>query len=123
MSYKYCTIYKEGEKLAFLNDVRIPIGFYHNAKGLLGEKLLKENTGMLFEKCKSIHMFGMRTALDIIFLSPNGTILKCVVGLSPWKITTCLKANMVLELPTGTIEKEYLKPLMKLEIKPCPNLG
>jgi uncharacterized membrane protein (UPF0127 family) len=117
MSYKICNIKKDGSNESVLyKNVRIPIGFYHNAKGLLGTKELKENTGMLFKNCNSIHMLGMKIPLDIIFLKEDGTIVKCVNNLKPWKIAFCMKAKMTLELPSGSIKKVKLKPNIKLEI-------
>ncbi len=119
MSYKYCEIYKQGSENSLFTQVRIPQGFYHNAKGLLGEAQLKENTGMLFKRCSNIHMFGMKMPLDIIFLASDGRIIKCVNSLQPWKVSGCLGSSMTLELPKGSIEKTGLKQSMKLEIKEC----
>ncbi len=121
MSYKHCEIYKQGCENSLFTQVRVPQGFYHNAKGLLGEAQLKENTGMLFKRCSSIHMFGMKIPLDIIFLASDGRIIKCVSGLQPWKVSGCLGSSMTLELPKGSIEKTGLKQNMKLEIKECKN--
>ncbi len=123
MSYKYCNIYKSGNKDILFNNVRIPNSFYHNAKGLLGESDLQENSGMLFENCKSIHMFGMKIPLDIVFLAQDGEVLKYVKNLKPWGIAFCFKASMTLELPVGTIVKQSLKNNMKLEIQECSKIG
>lgn len=116
MSYKTCVITKSGDKESLFTDVKIPHSFYQKAKGLLGVKHLKENSGMLFKNCNSIHMLGMKIPLDIIFLNSDGTIIKCVRNLKPWQATVCLKAKMTLELPEGSIRKLDLKPTTKLEI-------
>jgi len=121
MSYNYCDIYLSHLDKAILTKVRIPNSFYHNAKGLLGEKHLKEDTGMLFKKCSSIHMIGMKMPLDILFLAKDGTVLKCVNNLQPWKIAACFKASTTLELASGSIKKLGLIVGTKLEIKECKN--
>lgn len=123
MSYNYCNIHTHNSSAPVFSDVRIPNGFYHKAKGLLGEKELKKNTGMLFKKCNSIHMIGMKIPLDILFLSSNGIILKCVSDLKPWRMAACMKSAMTLELPSGSIEHLGLKLNMKLEIKECRKSG
>lgn len=119
MSYKHCDIYLNGSGKLLLSRVRIPDSFYHKAKGLLGEKKLQDGTGMLFEQCNSIHMIGMRVPLDILFLTSDGTILKCVYDIQPWRVAVCLRAKTTIELPSGNIKKSGLKPGMKLEIKKC----
>lgn len=117
MPYKLCDIYLDQSDNALFSRVRIPNSFFSKAKGLLGEKSLKSDTGMLFKQCSSIHMVGMKIPLDILFLAKDGTILKCVKNLQPWRAAVCLKATTTLELASGSIERLALRTGMKLEIK------
>jgi len=117
MSYKFCNIFLSNSDKALFTEVRIPDSFYHKAKGLLGEELLNNNTGMLLKQCSSIHMIGMKIPLDVLFLAKDGTVLKCVNNLQPWKIAACLKASTTLELASGSIKKLGLVTGMKLEIR------
>lgn len=116
MSYKYCQIKIKGSKVPFLTDVRIPQNFFHKAKGLLGVKSLNEKSGMLFKNCNSIHMIGMRTPLDVIFLTKDSVVRKIYENLQPWKIAYCFGSHLTLEMPVGSIQKVGIKPDMKLEI-------
>ena len=116
MAYSNCQIFIKGKKQPILNKVRVPTGFYANAKGLLGTKALAQDEAMLFRNCQSIHMFGMKIPLDIIFLAKDGTVLKMIENLKPWKIAGCFKSKMTLEMATGTIKKHSIETNMKLEI-------
>lgn len=69
-----------------LSDVRVPGSFLQRARGLLGSDKLGPSEGLLLENCSSIHMFGMRFALDIVFLDREGTVIKIVENLAPWRM-------------------------------------
>ena len=112
-------MYIKGRSKPILRRVRIPKGFYHKAKGLLGEKRLEKDTGMLFTNCNSIHMMGMRYSLDLVFMSKEGFVLKCQENIPPWRIAWCLKSFMTLELAAGSIKNNGIKTGMKLEIIEC----
>lgn len=115
--YQVCDIYLSGSNEAIFSDVRIPHTFYQKAKGLLGERELEVNSGMLFKNCNSIHMMGMKIPLDIVFLSKDNLIIKYVEHIKPWRITGCSKGLKTLELSSGAIKLYGLKIGMRLEIK------
>lgn len=79
-------------------------------RGYLGRPEPKPGEGMLLARCNAVHMYGLDFALDLIFLSKNGDVVKTLPDLQPWKRTSRVAdANYVLELPTGTIEASYTK--------------
>ena len=78
--------------------------FLKRLQGLLFTDSLPEHTGLLLKNCSSIHMFGMRYALDIVFVDKDFRICKIVKNLKPWHIAGCLKARHTIELPVGTIK-------------------
>lgn len=85
--------------------VRTADTFLQRLRGLLFTDFLPEHTGLLLENCNSIHMFGMRYALDIVFVDQDFRICKIVKNLKPWHIAGCLRARHTIELPAGTIEE------------------
>lgn len=85
--------------------VRTANTFLQRLRGLLFTDSLPEHTGLMLENCNSIHMFGMRYALDIVFVDQDFRICKIVKKLKPWHIARCLKARHTVELPAGTIEE------------------
>ncbi len=79
--------------------------FLSRLKGLLGTSELPENQGLLLCNCNSIHMIGMRYALDIVYLDKKRVILKIVENLKPWQTSYCWSAKDTLELKKGTIQR------------------
>ncbi len=74
--------------------------------GLMFTKELPVGKGLYIIPCNSIHMCFMSYPLDIIFINKSMEIVSIVEGIKPWKVSKIvLKANSVLELPTGTIAK------------------
>lgn len=74
-------------------------------KGLLGRDGLDEGQGLWIVPCEAIHMFFMRFAIDVIYLDKRKKVVKIVPALKPWRLSACLRAHSVLELPAGVAEK------------------
>ncbi|MBP2632302.1 MAG: hypothetical protein H6Q70_2930 [Firmicutes bacterium] len=92
---------KEDRNLAIV----VADNFWTRFKGLLGTSSLQESQGLLLCNCNSVHMVGMRYALDIIYLDKAGAILKIVENLNPWQISCCWKAQDTLEIKSGMIHR------------------
>ena len=73
-------------------------------RGLLLRDSLKEDEALLITSCNSVHMFGMKYAIDLVYLDKNWKVLKLVQQLKPWRISACKKANMVVELPANRLK-------------------
>ena len=74
-------------------------------RGLLGRDSLPEGTALLIAPCEAIHTFGMRFAIDVVFLSRDRRVVKVAHNVKPWRIAFCLRAHSALELPAGTAAK------------------
>ncbi len=85
------------------SQVIIPTNFVQRAKGLLGRDRLKENESLLIYNCSSIHMFGMKFAIDLIFLDASLRIVKVVKSLKPWRLASCKQAKHTMELAEDSI--------------------
>lgn len=55
-------------------------------RGLLGRDGLDEDEGLLIIPCPSIHMFGMKFSLDVIFLSKENIVVDWVENIAPGKL-------------------------------------
>jgi uncharacterized protein len=73
-------------------------------RGLLGRSGLADDEG-LWIPTSSIHMFGMRFAIDVIYADREGRVLKLVRGIKPWRASVCIGAKAALELPVGAIDR------------------
>lgn len=90
--------------------------FIDRLGGLLVRPRLQHGEGLLLRECSSIHMFGMRYAIDVVWLDSTGRILKCVQDLRPWRVSACRGAYAVLELASGTIARLGLHPGLLLPL-------
>jgi uncharacterized protein len=55
-------------------------------------------------RCRSIHTFGMRFALDLVWLDAGHAIVRIDRAVPPRRIRTCARARSVLEAPAGTLD-------------------
>lgn len=90
--------------------VRLAHRWHQRAWGLLGVSRLDDPAGLWLAPCNSVHMLGMRIALDIAFVDASGRILKLVPRLMPWRFAACLGAHATVELRAGLLEQLDLRP-------------
>ena len=73
------------------------------SKGLLGRKGLACGEGMWIVPCEAVHTFFMQFPIDLVYLDRKLRIKKIRGNVRPWRISACLAAHSVIELPAGTI--------------------
>ena len=79
-------------------------GWWSRLRGLLGRPAPAEGEGLLLLPCRSVHMFGMRYALDVAFLDRDGAVIAAYPALPPGARTRWHgRARAALELPPGTL--------------------
>jgi hypothetical protein len=69
---------------------------------LLGLALLpadRAGPGLLIPRCSSVHTFGMRFPLDLVFLARSDEALAVRRAVPPGRLVRCRGAESVLELP------------------------
>ena len=74
------------------------------SKGLLGRKSLPKGQGMWIVPCEAIHTFFMQFPIDLIYLDKKLRVRKIRSSVKAWRISACLSAHSILELPAGTIQ-------------------
>ncbi len=78
--------------------------FVERFVGLLTRKMLADDEGMLFHSGGSIHTFGMRFAIDVLFLDRHMRVLKAAPAVDPWRCVLAPAATQfALELAAGRI--------------------
>jgi uncharacterized membrane protein (UPF0127 family) len=59
----------------------------------------------------------MRFPIDLVYLDRDKKIKKARSAVGPWRLSACLSAHSILELPAGTIEKTQSERGDTLEIE------
>ena len=73
--------------------------------GLLGRDTLPPGRIMLLRRCRLIHTFGMRFALDIVFIDRSGAPVKTVRNLRPNRIAFGgFRARHTIETSAGNAD-------------------
>jgi uncharacterized membrane protein (UPF0127 family) len=88
-------------------------------KGLLGRSGLPAGEGLWIVPCESVHTFGMKFPIDLVYVDRNKKVKKIRSGVPPWRLSACLSANSVLELSSGTIHRTQTRPGDTLEFSPA----
>lgn len=69
--------------------------------GLAGLRSLPRDAGLLLPRTRSIHTFGMRFALDLVWLDRGGRVVQVDRHVPPRRLCACRTARAVIELPAG----------------------
>jgi hypothetical protein len=79
--------------------------------GLMGRSEVGADEGLWLVPCRSIHMFFMRTEIDVAFLDRSGLVVRTAPRMRPWSLrplsVTLLpvaRAHSALELAPGTLQ-------------------
>ena len=73
--------------------------------GLLRHSQLAPGEGLWIVPCEAVHTFGMKFAIDVVYLSRKKQILKIRKNMPVRRISLCLRAHSVLELPAGWVDQ------------------
>src|ERR1035437_8090550 len=77
-------------------------GFWARAVGLLGRRVMPQQRALFFPHCGCVHTFGMRFALDLVFVRADGTVDAVRRGVRPWRIAWgTRRSDAVYELAAG----------------------
>lgn len=88
------------------------------SKGLLGRKGLPSGGGLWIVPCESVHTFWMQFPIDLVYIDRKKRIKKLRSNVAPWRLSACLSAHSILELPAGTIERTLTRVGDSLEFTP-----
>ena len=88
-------------------------------KGLLGRKGLEHGGGLWIIPCESVHTFFMQFAIDLVYLDRKNRIRKVCHSVRPWRISLCLSAHSILELPSGAIRASRTEAGDTLQLSPA----
>jgi len=83
-------------------DVRLAHDPLARLLGLAGLRDLPPHAGLLLPRTASVHTFGMRFPLDLVWLDAAGRIVRIDCSVRPGRVRGCRGARAVIELPGAT---------------------
>jgi uncharacterized membrane protein (UPF0127 family) len=73
--------------------------------GLLKHERLSPGEGLWITPCESVHTFFMKFPIDLVYLDKQRKVRKVRHRVLPWRLSMCLTAHSILELPAGTAKQ------------------
>lgn len=77
--------------------------WFARSVGLLGTGHLEDGRGLWIRPCSSIHMVGMRYAIDVAFLDAEDRVM-AIRHVRPWRFARVSGARSVIEAPPGAFD-------------------
>jgi uncharacterized membrane protein (UPF0127 family) len=94
--------------------VRVADNFVTRGLGLLVGRPLTVEEGLLIAPCSSIHTFGMRYAIDVVFVDRKAQVLRVYPDVRAGRVRIARGARGVLELRSGVASQHGLVPGVRL---------
>ena len=92
------------------HEVRIAYSLAARLLALSREQSLPTRAGLLLSPARGIHTFGMRFAIDVVFLGRQMRVLGLASRVRPWRVLLAPRGTAhVLELAAGQIAATGLK--------------
>ncbi len=85
--------------------------------GLLKHDRLEQGEGLWIVPCESVHTFFMKFPIDLVYLDRKRKVRKVRHAVGPWRMSLCLMAHSVLELPAGTARQTETRKGDLLELE------
>ncbi len=73
--------------------------------GLLKHTKLDAGQGLWITPCESVHTFFMKFPIDLVYLDRSKKVKKVRHAVPAWRLSGCLTAHSVLELPAGAVRE------------------
>ncbi|ASL46601.1 hypothetical protein bAD24_III04385 [Burkholderia sp. AD24] len=94
------------------HDVGVAVAVAETARermrGLLGRDHLPTDEALLLKRCGSVHTFGMRFAIDVVFMNRSQRIVAIHHGVPRRRVLLDLRAAQTLEMAAGAARRHRL---------------
>ena len=110
------TIASKEKGTVISSEARIAKSFWLRLSGLMFKKTIDEKEALIFHNAPAIHSCFMNFAIDIVFLDKNNKVIKICPALRPWKMVSCYRSALTIELPAHRASKRSLSLGDTLEI-------
>lgn len=122
MAKSFLTVRNTSKGTLLSSYCRVADTYLSRLLGLIPKAHLTANEGLLLTKTGAITMLFMRTSIDAIAISKEGSVLAAWENLRPWVLARGAKgASCVLELPTGTLKSTQTTVGDQIAFTPGPS--
>lgn len=91
--------------LTLASNARFAMTHLERARGLMGRQSVETGEALVIPRCRQVHTFGMRFAIDVAFVDRRCRVLKIYRGLRPRRMSSlAARASLAIEFPAGTLE-------------------
>ncbi len=105
----------DGSGIRVGSRIAVAESWWQRFRGLLARPPIREDEGLLLLKCGSVHTVGMAYAIDVAFLAADGTVVRGISRLEPWRVGLGGDdAVHALELPAGRLDETGTVPGVRL---------
>jgi uncharacterized membrane protein (UPF0127 family) len=87
-------------------------------RGLLGQSSIGEDVVLVIAPCSAVHTFRMQFPVDLVYVKPNGLVIKLRPDVGPNRISGAWGAFAVIEMASGAIGRTRLVTGDRLEVRP-----
>lgn len=85
--------------------------------GLLKHPGLAPGEGLWIVPCESVHTFFMKFAIDLVYIDRDRVVRKVRDAVKPWRMSICLSAHSIIELPAGVVRASGTQAGDRLEVE------
>lgn len=113
---KKVELYRGNQKII---NIHVADSFWTRFKGLMGKtsEQVEKMGGLWIKPCSQIHMFFMKTPIDVVYLDSKNKIIKIEHEVPIWKCCKKVRGSKsVMELPKGAAIRLELKENEQLEV-------
>ena len=115
---KHLKVINTSKKTVIAQEFGFADTFWTRMVGLLNRKSLSPQEALIITRCQSVHMFFMRFAIDVIFVSKENKVVGLVQDLRPFQLSPIyFKSSYAIELDTGSISSTKTEIGDQIEIE------
>lgn len=99
-------IWIDKKNIIIAEHVRVANTFITRLIGWLNKRTIMDDEALIIEPCSSVHTFGMKETIDILFLDSSNRVVHIINGMKPYRISViCKEAVKAIEFKYGIIHK------------------
>ena len=100
--------YNRTRQAYLATNLRVADTHWSRFRGLMATDAARfpQGSGLWIVPCRGVHSFGMRFAIDVVYLNSEQKVVYLQENLRPWRMAPVrFSASSVVELPPGTIRQ------------------